>query len=268
MHERLKIGEIVRLFRVLSCLTQDDLSIITGTNQKYIANIELNKFKSSPTITEKISLSLQLSTNIFLGYNRFPIFRSPIVYYSLAGEHMTSKPVNDTTKSLTELLPRFIAYYGIKECFHSPRLSTFNFIVDTPNTHKEDISDGLFSLMIIHAPVRAFPYSLYGILADFSIHPKPLIVDNAVDNIPKIDDRAIAAFLEHLKRKYIHLQLKKLSTAYEKERLSRQLSIEETIITGISDNVFKTLSRFNLPCRKLLRVLSERCEAQYNTDFK
>ncbi len=266
LEDHLKISETVKLFRVLSCLTQDDLALISGANQKYIANIESNKFKASPVISEKVAVSLQLAPHFLAGYSILPVFRSPIVYYSLSGEHMANKTVNDTNKSLWELLPKFIAQYSIKEYFHSSVLSTYNFIVYSPNT-RSHVSDWPISLMIIHTPLAAFSRTLYKILAEFPIQQIPLSFTNDLTNIPETDDRAIAAFFEPLKKKYHDFPLKELRKVYEKERFSRHNTIQKAIIDGISDNVFKTLSRFNLPCEKLLTVLSARC-AQAKSTWK
>jgi len=116
--DRLKIGERIKLLRVLSGLRQDTLAYILTIPQKSIAIIESGGHIPNIEGREILSKLFFMDETFFtLPFRPAPTFSKKIVYFYPLKPGFTSRRYNETMKVLNALLPDFLVSASLEHIY-------------------------------------------------------------------------------------------------------------------------------------------------------
>lgn len=115
--DRLKIGERIKLLRVLSGLRQDILAYILNIPQKSIATIEAGMHIPNMEGRKILSKLFYMDEFFFTVPIRPPAFSKKIVYFYPLKPGFTSRRYNETVKVLNALLPDFLISASLEQIY-------------------------------------------------------------------------------------------------------------------------------------------------------
>ncbi len=109
--EKTKKGDILKLFRLLNGLAQDDLAALLSIHQRNVAMIESGRFLLRSDLIKSMTYAFELSPTYY-HYGTLPIFSSDIVFFATSGQLLSKDIV-----SISTLLSDFMVKNKIDRIF-------------------------------------------------------------------------------------------------------------------------------------------------------